>query len=153
MNAEECYLLRKVRLYFSLGKDCLCFSCALDCLCFSNLHVQCIKVKQINFVLFWHLYFWFCTYLLTRSHTQPPTHPSIHPSIHPPTHPPLPADLIHGAYIVSVGVESIVIIIIVIIINCNWVVTRWQWLFYMYCTQNMKLVTTKFKWEGYMRSM
>ena len=26
----------------------------------------------------------------------------------------------------------IIIIIITIIINCNWVVTRWQWLFYMY---------------------
>ena len=24
------------------------------------------------------------------------------------------------------------IIIIIIFINCNWVVTRWQWLFYMY---------------------
>jgi len=24
------------------------------------------------------------------------------------------------------------VIIIIIIINCNWVVTRWQWLFYMY---------------------
>ena len=24
------------------------------------------------------------------------------------------------------------IIIIIIIINCNWIVTRWQWLFYMY---------------------
>jgi len=24
------------------------------------------------------------------------------------------------------------IIIIIIIINCNWVVTRWQWLFYMF---------------------
>jgi len=24
------------------------------------------------------------------------------------------------------------IIIIIIIIYCNWVVTRWQWLFYMY---------------------
>jgi len=24
------------------------------------------------------------------------------------------------------------LIIIIIIINCNWVVTRWQWLFYMY---------------------
>ena len=23
-------------------------------------------------------------------------------------------------------------IIIIIFINCNWVVTRWQWLFYMY---------------------
>jgi len=26
----------------------------------------------------------------------------------------------------------ITIIIIIIIINCCWVVTRWQWLFYMY---------------------
>ena len=26
----------------------------------------------------------------------------------------------------------IIIIIIIIIINCNWVVTRWQWLFYMH---------------------
>jgi len=26
----------------------------------------------------------------------------------------------------------IIIIIIITIINCNWVVTRWQWLFYMY---------------------
>jgi len=27
---------------------------------------------------------------------------------------------------------TIIIIIIIIIINCNWVVTRWQWLFYIY---------------------
>jgi len=26
---------------------------------------------------------------------------------------------------------AIIIIIIIIFINCNWVVTRWQWLFYM----------------------
>jgi uncharacterized membrane protein len=26
----------------------------------------------------------------------------------------------------------IIIIIIMIFINCNWAVTRWQWLFYMY---------------------
>jgi len=26
----------------------------------------------------------------------------------------------------------IIIIIIIIFINCNWVVTWWQWLFYMY---------------------
>ena len=26
---------------------------------------------------------------------------------------------------------TVIIIIIIIIINCNWVVTRWQWLFYM----------------------
>jgi len=62
-------LLWKVLLQFSLGKDRLCFSCALDwlyfllwkyCLCFSNLHVQCKEVKYINFILFLHLYFWFC---------------------------------------------------------------------------------------------
>ena len=29
-------------------------------------------------------------------------------------------------------INFIIIIIIIIIINCNWVVTRWQWLFYMY---------------------
>jgi len=27
---------------------------------------------------------------------------------------------------------AVIIIIIIIFINCNWVVTRWQWLFYMY---------------------
>ena len=26
----------------------------------------------------------------------------------------------------------IIIIVIITFINCNWVVTRWQWLFYMY---------------------
>jgi len=26
----------------------------------------------------------------------------------------------------------IIIIIIIVIITCNWFVTRWQWLFYMY---------------------
>jgi len=31
----------------------------------------------------------------------------------------------------------------IIFINCNWVVTRWQWLFYMYT--NKKKVTRKFK--------
>ena len=36
----------------------------------------------------------------------------------------------------------IIIIIIIIFIYCNWVVTRWQWLFYM------KLVTTKFYLGG-----
>ena len=30
------------------------------------------------------------------------------------------------------GIIIIIIIIIIIFINCNWVVTRWQWLFYMY---------------------
>jgi len=35
---------------------------------------------------------------------------------------------------------------IIIFIYCDWVVTRWQWLFS--CKQNMKLVTTKFKSGG-----
>ena len=41
----------------------------------------------------------------------------------------------------------IIIIIIIITINCNWVVTRWQWLFYMY-TNMKKKVTRKFKSGG-----
>jgi len=40
--------------------------------------------------------------------------------------------------------DYIIIIIIIIIINCNWVLTRWQWLFYMYT----KKVTRKFKSGG-----
>ena len=47
---------------------------------------------------------------------------------------------------------EIIIIIIIIIINCNWVITRWQWLFYMY-TNLEKKVTRKFKSVGCMRSM
>jgi len=35
----------------------------------------------------------------------------------------------------SIAVVVIIIIIIIIIINCKWVVTRWQWLFYM-CTKH-----------------
>jgi len=31
-----------------------------------------------------------------------------------------------------------IIIIIIIIINCNWVVTRWQWLVYMYINMKKK---------------
>jgi len=41
----------------------------------------------------------------------------------------------------------IIIIIIIIFINCIWVVTRWQWLFYMY-TNMKKKVTRKFKSGG-----
>jgi len=37
-------------------------------------------------------------------------------------------------------------IIIIIFINCSWVVTLWQWLFYMYT--NIKKVTRKFKSGG-----
>ena len=32
----------------------------------------------------------------------------------------------------SSKLNRIILIIIIIFINCNWVVTRWQWLFYMY---------------------
>jgi len=28
--------------------------------------------------------------------------------------------------------KNIIIIIIILFIDCSWVVTRWQWLFYMY---------------------
>ena len=34
--------------------------------------------------------------------------------------------------IISSSSSSSSSIIIIIIIKCNWVVTRWQWLFYMY---------------------
>ena len=40
----------------------------------------------------------------------------------------LRASLVFSIIIIIV----IIIIIIIIIIYCNWVVTRWQWLFYMY---------------------
>ena len=39
---------------------------------------------------------------------------------------------ISNAAVVVVVTYEIIIIIIIIFINCNWVVTRWQWLFYMY---------------------
>jgi len=32
----------------------------------------------------------------------------------------------------------IIIIVMIIFINCNWVVTRWQWLFYMYTNMKKK---------------
>jgi len=37
----------------------------------------------------------------------------------------------HPSQTVSV-MMMMIIIIIIISINCTWVVTRWQWLFYMY---------------------
>jgi hypothetical protein len=33
---------------------------------------------------------------------------------------------------------ELMIIIITIFINCNWVITRWQWLFYIYTNMNRK---------------
>ena len=38
-------------------------------------------------------------------------------------------------------------LVIIIFINCNWVITRWQWLFYMN-TNMEKKVTRKFKSGG-----
>ena len=40
------------------------------------------------------------------------------------------------------------IIIIILFINCNWVITRWQWLFYTYTNMGKKRVTRKFKSGG-----
>jgi len=34
--------------------------------------------------------------------------------------------------IIIIIIIIVIIIIIIIIIKCNWVVTLWQWLFYMY---------------------
>ena len=55
------------------------------------------------------------------------------------------------AYYRPIGFQDrhiiIIIIIIIIFINCNWVVTRWQWLIYMY-TNMKKKVTRKFKSGG-----
>ena len=47
------------------------------------------------------------------------------------------------AGIIIIIIIMIMMTVIIITINCNWFVTRWQWLFYM--IQNMKLVTNKFK--------
>jgi len=38
---------------------------------------------------------------------------------------------------------------IIIIINCNWVVTQWLWLFYMYTKHEIGYLNP----EGYIRSM
>jgi len=35
-------------------------------------------------------------------------------------------------YDAGLNLYLIIIIIIIIFINCNWVVVRWQWLFYMH---------------------
>ena len=50
-------LISFVRLSYQFNSVICLFA---PCLCFSNLPVQCIKVKQINCLLFWHLYFLFC---------------------------------------------------------------------------------------------
>jgi len=45
---------------------------------------------------------------------------------------PFTAHLIYRDFFTFTIFSGEIIIIIIIIINCNWVVTRWQWLFYMY---------------------
>jgi hypothetical protein len=44
------------------------------------------------------------------------------------------AQKMHSGFGVEIsGIRKIIIVIIIfIIINCSWVDTRWQWLFYMY---------------------
>jgi hypothetical protein len=44
--------------------------------------------------------------------------------------------------------EKLTGLIIIIFINCNWVITRWQWLYYMYTNMGEKKVTRKFKSGG-----
>ena len=39
---------------------------------------------------------------------------------------------------ISVHVFSLLFIIVIIIIYCNWVVTRWQWLFYIYTKHEIR---------------
>ena len=46
---------------------------------------------------------------------------------------PVAAELFH-----TDGRTDIIIIIIIIFINCNWVITQWQWLFYMYTNMGKK---------------
>jgi len=43
----------------------------------------------------------------------------------------------------------IIIIIIIIIINYKWVVTRWQWLFYMYTKYEDRLCGLVVRVSGY----
>jgi hypothetical protein len=49
-------------------------------------------------------------------------------------------------HIIIIITIIIIIIISTIIINCKWVITRWQWLFYMYTDK--KKVTRTFKSGG-----
>ena len=49
--------------------------------------------------------------------------------------------------VIFIIMMMMIIIIIIIFINCNWVITWWQWLFYMY-TNIKKKVTRKFKSGG-----
>jgi hypothetical protein len=53
--------------------------------------------------------------------------------------------------IIIIIIIIIIISIIIIIINCNWVVTRWQWLLHAYKIWNRLLLNLSRK--GYMRSM
>jgi len=46
--------------------------------------------------------------------------------------PPTPPVTKEGQFLVRLIIIIIIIIIAVVVVNCSWVVTRWQWLFYMY---------------------
>jgi len=35
---------------------------------------------------------------------------------------------------------SLLLIIIIIFVYCNWVVTRWQWLFYLYTKHEIEII-------------
>jgi len=53
-------------------------------------------------------------------------------------------DRVHVSFCQEIFSEGIIIIII---INSNWVITRWQWVFYTYSNMKKK-VTRKFKSGG-----
>ena len=60
--------------------------------------------------------------------------------------------MIHGVLIARptsrcIWFDGLNISFIIIFINCNWVVTRWQWLYYLYTNMKEK-VTRKFKSGG-----
>jgi len=52
------------------------------------------------------------------------------------------------AHIRKAGNKGRSLILIIIFINWNLVITRWQWLFYMYTNMEKKKVTRKFKSGG-----
>jgi hypothetical protein len=54
----------------------------------------------------------------------------------------------------KLGVSFSLLYICIIFINCNWAVTRWQWIFYMYTSiWSWLLIDLHLSREGYMRSM
>jgi hypothetical protein len=39
----------------------------------------------------------------------------------------------------AVVVVVVVVVVVILFINCNWVITRWQWLFYIYTNMSFQL--------------